>query len=136
SRRRPRRELLEHQLRNAFERFEYSFAVQGVRAETRQAAEVEGVVQIGGREDQLPRQVLLVVLQHQRDRADVYPVLEQIALQILQALQVLVELARLAVAYEHDAVRSLQHEAARRVVIHLARHGVELEPGRKPGDLP
>src|SRR2546421_6407515 len=44
--------------------------------------------------------------------ADVHTVLEQVALQVLQALQVLVELARLAVGHEHDAVGALEHEAA------------------------
>src|SRR5204863_2187846 len=46
-----------------------------------------------------------------------------------------VELARLAVAHEHHAVRALQHEPARGVVIDLAGDGVELEPRREPGDL-
>src|SRR5207302_3738661 len=104
-RRRPRGELLQHQLGNSFQRLEYARAVQRVRAEARHTTEIEGVVQVGGREDQLPRQILFVVLQHQRDRADVDAVLEQVALQVLQTFQILVQLARLAVAHEHDAVR-------------------------------
>src|SRR5438093_9520373 len=52
-------------------------------------------------------QVLLVVLHHERHGADVHAVLEQIALQVLEALQVLVQLARLAVGDEHD--RSEEH---------------------------
>src|SRR2546425_9614743 len=65
--------------------------MERVRAEARHAAEVQGVVQIRRRKDQLARQVLLVVLQHQGDGADVHAVLEQVALQVLQALEVLVE---------------------------------------------
>src|SRR2546430_8765978 len=74
--------------------------MERVRAEARHAAEVQGVVQIGRRKDQLARQVLLVVLQHQGNGADVHAVLEQVALQVLQALEVLVELTRLTVAHE------------------------------------
>ena len=61
--------------------------------------------------------------------------LEQVALQVLQALEVLVELSRLAVGHEHDAVRPLEHEAPRGVVVHLARDGVELEPGAEARNL-
>ena len=57
-------------------------------------------------------------------------------MQVLQALDVLLELARLAVGHEHHAVGALQHELARRLVVDLARHGVELELRREPRDLP
>ena len=93
------------------------------------AAEVERVVQLVLGQDQLARQVLLVVLDHERQLADVDALLQQVGVQVLQALDVLVELARLAVGHEHDAVGALEHELARGVVVDLAGHGVELEPG-------
>ncbi len=86
-------------------------------------------------EDQLRRQVLLVVLHDERHRAHIDAVLEQVALEVLQTLDVLIELPGLAVAYEHHAIRTLQHESSRRVVVDLARHGVELEPGGEARDL-
>ena len=79
------------------------------------------------RQDQLLRQVLLVVLHDERHRARVDPLLREIRVQVLEALDVLVELARLAVGHEHDAVGALQHELARRLVVDLPGHGVELE---------
>src|SRR5207244_10705907 len=109
--------------------------MERVRAEARHAAEVQGVVQIRRRKDQLARQVLLVVLQHQGNGADVHAVLEQVALQILQALEVLVELTRLTVAHEHYAVRALEDQSARGSVRDLAGNGVQLEPGGEPRDL-
>src|SRR5690606_25740528 len=54
--------------------------------------------------------------------------------QVAQALHVLLELLTLRVRHEHDAVRTTQHELARRVVIHLARHGVQLHPRAEAGD--
>src|SRR2546422_56516 len=90
--------------------------MERVRAEARHAAEVQGVVQIRRRKDQLARQVLLVVLQHQGNGADVHAVLEQVALQVLQALEVLVELTRLTVAHED---RSEEHTSELQSRLHL-----------------
>ena len=53
--------------------------------------------------------------------------LREVRVQVLEALDVLVELARLAVGDEHHAVGALQHELARRLVVDLPRHRVELE---------
>ena len=61
--------------------------------------------------------------------------LQEIALEILQALDILVELTGLAVAHKHDAVGTLEHETARRVVVDLPGHGVQLEARRETGDL-
>src|SRR5213075_2076936 len=91
--------------------------------------------ELGGRPDQLGGQVLVVVLHDQRHRAHVHAVLQQIALEILETLDVLVELPRLAVAHKDDAIGALQHEPAGGVVVDLARHRVELKSRREPRDL-
>src|SRR2546425_9245606 len=110
--------------------------MQRVGCKARHRPEVERVIELRRRENQLRGQVLFVVLHHERQRAYVDAVLQQIALQILQALEILVELAGLAVAHKHDAIGALQHEPSRRVVIDLPRHRVELESRREAGDLP
>ena len=80
-----------------------------------------------GAEDELARQVLLVVLNDERHRARIDALLGEVGVQVLKALDVLLELARLAVGDEHDAVGALEHELARRLVVDLPRHRVELE---------
>ena len=78
--------------------------------------------------------VLLVVLHHERHGAHIDVVLRQIRVKILHALDVLGELPRLAVGDEHDAVGTVQHQLPRRLVVHLAGDGVELEARREPRD--
>ena len=55
-------------------------------------------------------------------------------MQVLKALDVLVELARLRIGDEDHAVGALKHQLARRLVVHLSRHGIELELRREAGD--
>ena len=98
--------------------------------------EVERLVHFWRREDQIGRQVLLVVLQNQRHGARINALFEEVFLQVAQALEILVELTRLAVADEDHPVGALQHELAGRVVVHLAGDRVQLEPGGKPRDRP
>src|SRR3712207_9594667 len=47
---------------------------------------------------------------------DALPICQQVVLQVLEALQVVVEAACLAVGHEHHAVRALEHELAGGVV--------------------
>jgi hypothetical protein len=47
------------------------------------------------------------------------PLIGEIRVQVLKALDVLRKLPRLAVRNEHDAVRALQHELPRRLVVDL-----------------
>src|SRR5439155_13828998 len=131
----PGREALQHEFRDRLQRLEHAAPVQRVAGETRYAAEIERVVQVRGLKDQLAREVLLVVLQHERQRADVDAQLEQVALEVLEALEILIQLSSLAVGDEYDAVRSLEHEAPRRIVVNLAGDRVQLEPRREAGDL-
>ena len=79
-------------------------------------------------------QILLVVLEHDRQLADVHALAQQVVLQVLQALQVVVEAPRLAVGDEDDAVGALQHQLPGGVVVALPRDGVELELGGEAGD--
>jgi hypothetical protein len=106
--------------------------MQRISPEARHAAEIERLVELRRLQDQLARQVLLVVLECDRHRPHVHALAEEVLLQVLQALQVVVEPARLAVGHEHDAIGALQHQLARRVVVALPRHGVELELGLEP----
>ena len=108
--------------------------MQRVGLEFGHAAKVERIGQFGPAEDEIAREVLLVVLQHERHGARVDAVFGEVRVQILKALDVLLELARLAVGHEHDAVGALKHELARRLVVDLPGHGVELELGREAGD--
>src|SRR4030095_10936546 len=62
--------------------------------------------------------------------------LREIRVQVLQPLDVLLDLAPLAVRYEHDAVCPLQHELSGRGVVYLTRNRVELEARREARDRP
>ena len=55
-------------------------------------------------------------------------------MQILKALDVLARLPRLTVGDEDDAVRALEHQSPRRLIIDLSRYRVELKLGREAGD--
>src|SRR5215207_962208 len=110
--------------------------MQGVGRKARHFAEVERIVHLLVRQDQVAREVLLVVLEDHGELPDVDALRQQIVLQVLQALEVVVEPPCLAVAHEHDAISPLQHQLPGGVVVALPRHGVELELGREAGDRP
>src|SRR5207248_3497265 len=129
-----RAQSLEHELGDTAQRFEHAGPVQCVRAELGDAPEVQRVVQFRGRENEVAREVLFVVLDHERHGARVDALLRQIRMQVLKALDVLVELARLRIGDEDHAVGALKHQLARRLVVHLSRHGIELELRREAGD--
>ena len=87
----------------------------------RHAAEVQRVVELVRAQDQVARQVLLVVLEHHRELADVDALREEVLLEVLQALDVVVVPPRLAVGHEDDAVRALEHQLPGGVVVAPAR---------------
>src|SRR5690606_7469118 len=64
----------------------------------------------------------------------VYAVLDAVLVQVPQAFDVLLELLRLRIRDEHDAVRAAQHQLPRRVVVDLPGNRVELETGPVPRD--
>src|SRR5215468_5152465 len=85
------------------------------------------------------REVALVVLHHVGHIVQVVVVLAEVFLQVAEALHVLPQPVPLRVGHEHEPVHSTQHELARHVVVHLPRHGVELElrgeaPHRRGGN--
>src|SRR5438067_1440563 len=129
-----RAQSLEHELGDAAKRLEDARAVQRIGAELRNAAEIQRVVQFGRGENEIAWQILLVVLNDERHGPRVDPLLREIRVQVLEALDVLVELSRLRIGDEHDTVRALEHELPRRLVIHLAGHRVELEFRREARD--
>ena len=86
-------------------------------------------VEIVHRHDHVAREILLVVLQHERDCPRVHPLVAQVRVQVLKAFDILVELTRLTIGDEHDPVRALEHQLSRGLVVHLARHRVELQSG-------
>ncbi len=97
--------------------------------------EVQRVVHLVLGQDQIARQVLLVVLEHDGQLPDVDTLAEQIVLEILQALEIVVEAPRLTVSDEHDPVRSLQHELPRGVVVALPRNRIELKLRAEAGNV-
>src|SRR4051812_30985972 len=100
----------------------------------RHAAKVECVGQLRWTQNQIAWKILLVVLNDERHGARFDRVLREVRVKILKALDVLLELARLAIGDEHDAVGALEHEPASRLVVDLSRHRVELEARRESRD--
>src|SRR5919108_827238 len=125
---------LEDQLRNAAQRLEDANAVQGVGGEVRNTAEVQRLIKVIDRHDHVAWEILLVVLKHERNGARIHPVIGEIRVQVLQALDVLLKLPRLAVGDEHHSIGSLKNELARRLVVDLARNRVELQSRGEAGD--
>ena len=130
----PALSLRKHESGNTAQRLEDAGAVQRIGGERWHLAKVQRVLELGHAGDERARQVLLVVLDHERHGAHIDVVFREIRVQILHALDVLGELARLAVGDEHDAVGAVEHELARRLVVHLAGDGVELEARRESRD--
>ena len=81
------------------------------------------------------RQIPLVELHDERDLLEADPHLAQVVLEVLVALGVRLEHLPLGVGDEDDAVRTLEHQLAGRVVGDLAGDGVELQPGLHAADL-
>ena len=119
----------------AAQRLEHAGTVQRVGRELRHAAEVERVGQLGRRRGSAPSAdpACCTATTSGTVRASM-PCSARLCVQVLEALDVLLELARLAVGDEHDAVRALEHELARGLVVDLPGHGVELELRREAGD--
>jgi hypothetical protein len=80
-------------------------------------------------------EVALVVLDDDRHVLDGLAHLLEVLLQVLERFLVLLELGFAGVRDEDDAVDTLQHEATRRLVVDLSRHGVELELRADARDL-
>src|SRR5690606_6900203 len=94
----------EHELRRRAQRLEYPLSHEGIGGKARHPAEIERGVEFVGRVDELPRQVLLVVLQDEREGARVNSLLGEDLMQVAQALEILVELSALRVGDEDDAI--------------------------------
>src|SRR4051812_9388734 len=60
-------EPLEHELRDRTQRLEHAGAVQRIAGVIGHAAEVDGVRELGGRQDEVLGQILLVVLDDERN---------------------------------------------------------------------
>jgi hypothetical protein len=59
------------------------------------------------------------------------PLFAKIFLKIREAFVVLLHFVGLGIGYENDSIDSTQNQFTGGVVIHLARHGIELEFGGK-----
>src|SRR5262249_25865218 len=123
----PAAESFQHELGDRPQRLEDTRTVQGVGGKLRHAAKIQGVGQLGGRENEIMRQGLLVVLNEQRHRARIDTMLGEVRVHVLKALHVFLELSRLAVSDEDNTVRAVENELPRGLVIDLAGDGVELE---------
>src|SRR4029078_7692504 len=124
----------QHELRDAPERLEHAGASESVAGLEGHAAKIEDVVELSDVHDELARKILLVVLDDEWNVARVNALLGEIGVQVLHALDVLLDLAPLAVGDEHDPVCTLQHELSCRGVVYLPRHRVELQAGREARD--
>src|SRR5688500_770587 len=88
-----RRQALEHELGDATQRLEDAHAMQRVRREARHTAKVQRLIEIVHRHDHVARKILLVVLKDERHRARIHPLIAKIRVQVLEALDVLVQLS-------------------------------------------
>src|SRR5437867_12283519 len=108
--------------------------MQRVTGVVRHSAKVDRIRKLTRRQDEIGWKVLLVVLNDDRNSTRIHVLLREILVKVLKALDVLLQLSRLAVGDEHDAVRALQHELAGRVVVDLPGNGVELEACSESGN--
>src|SRR5947207_15115628 len=95
----------------------------------REAAKVERLVEIFDCADLAGGQVALVVLHYQRDRTRIESFVGEIGVKVLETLDVLRQLARLAVGDRDDTVDSLQHQLSRRGIVYLPGERVQLIAG-------
>src|ERR671914_907853 len=72
---------LEHELGDPAQRLEHADAVERIRGKIRDAAEVQRFIEIVDRHDHVARKILFVVLQDERHRARVHPVVAEIGVQ-------------------------------------------------------
>src|SRR4030095_14673958 len=73
------------------------------------------------------RQISLVVLDHEWNGMYVHSVLAKVLFEIGKRLEVLIPLPAAGGRHQDDAIRALEHELSRGVVIDLAGHGIDLE---------
>src|SRR6266705_3004753 len=114
--------------------------VRGIRGDLLLRGFLDGPAGIERRLEVLDRrrvgQIALVVLDDERDLRQVVPVFGHVVVEVLHGFDVGFHALHLAVGDEYDAVHALEDELAARVVIHLARHGVEVEAGLEAADRP
>src|ERR1051325_391508 len=126
-------QVREDQLRDPLQRLLDADAGRRHRLVVRRVQLVD--LRVDLRDRQRVRQVAFVVLHDQRDLFDADALTLEVVLEVLQRLHVRVEREVLAVGDEHDSVGAFEHELARRVVVDLARHGVELQLRAHAADL-
>src|SRR5665647_238656 len=79
------------------------------------------------RERRRVREIALVVLNHERNRGEIVPVLEHVLVQVLHRFLVRFHSLDLRIGDEHDSVHALQNQLPARVVVYLAGDRVEME---------
>jgi hypothetical protein len=121
------------QLRDELERLEHAGATRGDGFDRLVLPfRIECVEDALRRQD--VRQVTLVELDDQRNLVHRKTDLAEVLAQVLEALEVRLEHRHLGVRHEHQAVDSLQHEFARRVVEDLSGDRVQLKAGLEAAD--
>src|SRR5262245_43866391 len=126
------RQLLQHLLAHALQGVEDADPLAGDRLEARLARRVQLFLQVV--EPHHIAQVALVVLECERDVVEREPVLGQVLVQVVHALDVGVEALRQRIDDEDDPVHPAQDELAAGVVVHLAGHRVQVEADAEPLD--
>src|SRR5690606_26382503 len=126
-------ELVQHELADGLERFEHAHAGTRVRLEIRHARRVQERTQLLDGND--VRQVALVVLDDVRNLVERIALLGEVGAEVVEAFLIGFEALDLRVGHEDHAVDTLEDELAARVVEHLTRHRVQVEPGLEAADL-
>src|SRR5690606_4694006 len=115
----------QHLLDDRFERLEHARPRQRRRLERGEGSKVQRILQRAP--TQHVREIPLVVLEAERHAARIHTLVEEVRLQVPEAGDVFLEPVRSTVRDEDHAVGSLKHQPAGRVVVDLARDGVELD---------
>ncbi len=118
-------ERREHAGGDQIERLEDALTVHGDGRHGGRALRVQHAVEVLDGQD--VGQVALVVLKDDRQPLELAPLFEQVVAQVLEALEVRVRPQALRVGHEDHAVGAGEHQLAGRVVVHLPRHGEELQ---------
>jgi hypothetical protein len=123
-------EALEHRVARGHERLQNPGAFAGHRRDRLARRQAEPSLHRGLGEG--PRHVPLVQLDDDRNRGRIEIVGAQVLAEVLPAGAIVVLACRIGVGDEHDAVGPGEHDAPRRVVAHLAGHGVQLDADLVP----
>ncbi len=74
------------------------------------------------------RQIVLVVLKHNRYVVQVAPLIREVVAQVIEAFEVRIGTRHLRIGHEDDSIRAREHELAGCIEVDLSRHREQLQP--------